>query len=129
LRKMTLLAVPAAMALFASPAMGGNDNPTLKVSPKSTVRGAHVVVSGTNWGQAIAQECPDKIKLYLIKGGESTRIRSIFTNGAQETFSQSVGVPRGLAAGTYVLKAAQKCSAEDANQPTVGRAKTGLTIR
>jgi hypothetical protein len=127
-RKLVLLAVAGAMALAASPAAAGS-NPTLKVSPKRTVPGAHVIVSGTNWGQAIAQECPDKIKLYLIKGGESTRIRSIFTNGAQETFRQSVGIPSGLATGTYVLKAAQKCEAEDADQPTVGRAKTGLTIR
>lgn len=40
-----------------------------------------------------------------------------------------MGIPSGLATGTYVLKAAQKCEAEDADQPTVGRAKTGLTIR
>ncbi len=128
MRKLALLAVPAAFALSTGPAMAGEANPVLKVKPKAADPGTHVIVSGRNWGLDIAQECPDKIKLYLIRNGEVTRIRSIFTNGAQSTFSQGVSVPN-LAAGTYTLKAVQKCFAEDADVPTIGRAKTGLTIR
>jgi hypothetical protein len=128
LRKLALLAVPAAFALLTGTAVAGDEDPVVKVKPNAADPGTRVTVSGRNWGLDIAQECPDKIKLYLIRDGEVTRIRSIFTNGAQSTFSQGVVVPN-LAAGTYTLKAVQKCFAEDADIPTIGRDKTRLTIR
>lgn len=126
-RWLVMLLAPA--ALSATPALAGS-NPTLKVSPKQVTAGSRVTVSGTNWGQEIAQECANKIKLYLITdpGEVSTRITSVRTNGAQLTFSQRIPIPSSIAPGKYVLKAAQKCSAEDSGTE-VGRAKTGLTVR
>ena len=115
------------LGVMTATATAGEVSPTVKVSPKRANPGERVTVSGTGWGLDIAQECPDKIKLYLFRSGDYTRIRSIFTNGAQSTFSQGVPVP-SLAAGKYTLVAKQKCFAEDSNIPTIGRAKTGLTI-
>ena len=88
-----------------------------------------MTVSGTGWGLDIAQECAQKIKLRLIRGGNSTRITSIRTNGAQSSFRQRVSIPQSLASGKYTLAATQNCEAEDAPEPTIGRAKTKLRIR
>src|SRR5256885_5174001 len=108
-------------------ATAGEATQTLKLSPKKADPGQRVSVSGTGWGLDIAQECPDKIKLYLFRSGDYTRIRSIFTNGAQSTFSQGVTVP-SLAAGNYTVVAKQKCFPEDSSIPAIGRAKAKLTI-
>ena len=128
-RRIVGVGVAGTSVLLASSVMAGEVSPTIEVSPHVASAGHRVTVSGTGWGLDIAQECPEKIKLYLIRSGNATRIKSIRTNGAQSTFRQGVPVPRSLAPGRYTLKATQKCEAEDAPEPTIGRAKTKLTIQ
>jgi hypothetical protein len=128
-KKIVAAGVAGTSLLLANTAVAGDANPTIQVTRHAVPAGHRVTVSGTGWGLDIAQECAQTIKLRLKRQGNSTRITSIRTNGAQSSFRQRVSLPRSLASGKYTLTATQNCEAEDAPEPTIGRAKTRLTIR